>query len=124
VGAGELHERFSSLVRVTRPLPRGIQLFTGITQAMVDTGAPPREVLTALAQRLRGRVLVAHAASFDRRVLRAEFERAQLEWPAPPVLCTLALARRFAPLARQLKLAALADTLGIEVGVAHRALPD
>ncbi|MDX6643806.1 MAG: polymerase subunit epsilon, partial [Solirubrobacteraceae bacterium] len=124
VGGGELHERFSSLVAVTRPLPRGIQRFTGITQEMADSGAPPRQVLRELAQRLRNRVLVAHAASFDRRVLRDAFARADLEWPAPPVLCTLALARRFAPLARQLKLAALADTLGIEVGVTHRALPD
>jgi DNA polymerase-3 subunit epsilon len=124
VGGGELHERFSSLVRVTRPLPRGIQRFTGITQEMADSGAPPQRVLRELAERLRNRVLVAHAASFDRRVLRDAFARAELEWPAPPVLCTLALARRFAPLARQLKLAVLADTLGIEVGVTHRALPD
>ena len=40
VGGGELHERFESLVRVERPLSRGIERFTGITQAMVD-GAPP-----------------------------------------------------------------------------------
>ncbi len=47
-----------------------------------------------------------------------------LDWPAPPVLCTVALARRFAPLVRQRGLALLAESLGIEVGVTHRALPD
>ena len=36
VGGGELHERFESLVRVEQPLSRGIERFTGITQAMVD----------------------------------------------------------------------------------------
>ena len=41
VGGGELHDRFESLVRVERPLSRGIERFTGITQAMVDTAPPP-----------------------------------------------------------------------------------
>jgi DNA polymerase-3 subunit epsilon len=40
------------------------------------------------------------------------------------VLCTVALARRFAPLVRQRKLAMLAGALGIEVEVEHRALAD
>ena len=73
---------------------------------------------------MRGRVLVAHSARFDTRVLRQAFERTGLDWPDPPVLCTVTLARRFAPLARQRKLAALADALGIEVEEVHRALPD
>jgi DNA polymerase III subunit epsilon len=124
VGGGELHETWESLVRVERPLSRGIQRFTGITQAMVDTAPPAEEVLPVVAGLLQGRVLVAHSAHFDRGVLRQAFERAGLEWPDPPTLCTVALARRFAPLARQRKLAPLADTLGIEVEETHRALPD
>jgi DNA polymerase III subunit epsilon len=67
---------------------------------------------------------VAHNASFDARVLRQAFARAALTWPEPPVLCTVALARRFAPLQRRRGLASLADALGIEVGAVHRALPD
>src|SRR4051794_6206458 len=93
VGGGELHDRFQSLVRVRRPLSRGIQRFTGITQAMVDEAPEPRVVLEHLAALLAGRVLVAHNASFDRRVLRAAFEEEGVEWPSPPVLCTVALAR-------------------------------
>ncbi len=124
VGGGELHETYDSLVRVERPLSRGIQRFTGITQGMVD-GAPPREeVLPEIADLLEGRVLVAHNARFDVRVLRQEFERAGIEWPRPPVLCTVQLARRFAPLARKRGLAPLAGSLGIEVDEVHRALPD
>jgi DNA polymerase-3 subunit epsilon len=124
VGGGELHEEWSSLVGVGRPLSRGIQRFTGITQAMVDDAPPPGEVLPVIAERLRRRVLVAHNASFDRRVLRQAFERANIEWPDPPVLCTMAMGRRFAPLARQRGLRLLAESLGIEVAEAHRALPD
>jgi DNA polymerase-3 subunit epsilon len=124
VGGGELHDEWSSLVAVERPLSRGIQRFTGITQAMVDAAPAPADVLPALGERLRRRVLVAHNASFDRRVLKQAFERADVPWPDPPVLCTVAMGRRFAPLARQRRLALLAESLGIEVEETHRALPD
>ncbi len=124
VGGGELHGRWSSLVGVSTPLSPGIQRFTGITQAMMDGAPAPEVVLPAFAERLRGRVLVAHNASFDTRVLRQAFTRAGLDWPAPPVLCTVAMARRLAPLQRRRGLAHLAEALGVEVGATHRALPD
>ncbi len=124
VGGGELHDRWVSLVRTSAPLRRGIQRFTGITQAMVD-GAPPLEdVLPELERQMRDRVLVAHNAAFDRRVLRQAFGRIGLEWPNPPVLCTAALARALLPLQNERRLTSLADALGIEVELAHRALAD
>ena len=49
VGGGELHDTFESLVAVERPLSRGIERLTGITQQMVDTAPPPAEVLGELA---------------------------------------------------------------------------
>jgi len=124
VGGGELHERWSSLVGVSMPLGRGIQRFTGITQAMLETAPPPEGVLPELGRLLRGRVLVAHSARFDLGVLRGAFARAGLDWPQPPVLCTVAMARRFAPLQKRRGLASLADALGIDVEETHRALPD
>jgi DNA polymerase-3 subunit epsilon len=124
VGGGELHDRWSSLVRCNRPLGRGIQRFTGITQEMLAQAPGLEEVLPAIAERLEGRVLVAHNAPFDRRVLRRGFELIGLEWPNPPVLCTAALARKLLPLQNKRGLSVLADALGIEVEVAHRALAD
>ncbi len=124
VGGGELHDRWSSLVRTNMPLRRGIQRFTGITQAMVDDAPAAESVLPQLAEHLRGRVMVAHNAPFDRRVLRQAFDRGGLDWPNPPVICTAALARTMLPLQRERRLGALADALGIEVRVAHRALAD
>jgi DNA polymerase-3 subunit epsilon len=124
VGGGELHDRWSSLCRTSAPLRRGIQRLTGITQTMVD-GAPSLEdVLPPVAELLRGRVLVAHNAPFDHRVLRQAFGRIGLEWPDPPVLCTAAMARTMLPLQRRRGLGVLADALGIEVHAAHRALAD
>jgi DNA polymerase-3 subunit epsilon len=124
VGGGEVHDEWVSLVRAERPLSAGIQRFTGISQAMMEQAPPAEEVLPELARRLPGRVLLAHSARFDVGVLHQAFERCGLDWPDPPALCTVALGRRFAPLARRLRLAALAETIGVEVGETHRALPD
>jgi len=124
VGGGELHDSFESLVAVRRPLTRGVQRLTGISQAMLEAAPEPRDVLGELAPWLGGRVLVAHSASFDRRVLRQACQRAEVAWPDPPAICTLALARRFLPLQRHRGLGALAGALGIEVATLHRALPD
>src|SRR3954447_8987045 len=101
VGGGEPHERWHSVVRAERRLGRGIQRFTGITQEMVDSAPPPEEVLPQLARRLEGRVLLAHNARFDVGVLRQAFDRAGLDWPNPPSVCTVTLARPFAPPARK-----------------------
>src|SRR3954468_22403639 len=82
-------DRWETLVAVRAPLSRGIQRFTGITQAMVDEAPAPEATLPDLAELLEGRVLVAHSAQFDRRVLAQTFRRAGIEWPDPPVLCTV-----------------------------------
>jgi DNA polymerase-3 subunit epsilon len=124
VGGGELHDRFSSVVRTSAPLRRGIQRFTGITQAMVDAAPSLEDVLPEVRKRLEDTVMVAHNAPFDRRVLTQHFERIGLEWPNPPVICTAQLARTMLPLQPRRGLGAVADALGIEVEQAHRALPD
>ncbi|MDP1847132.1 MAG: exonuclease domain-containing protein [Solirubrobacteraceae bacterium] len=127
VGGGELHDRWETLVGGVAPLSRSIQRFTQISQAMVDEAPAADAILPDLAELIGSpplRVLVAHNAAFDRRVLRQAFDRCGLVWPDPPTLCTVALARRYAPLVRQRRLAALADSLGIEVHTTHRALAD
>jgi DNA polymerase-3 subunit epsilon len=124
VGGGELHDRWSSLVRVSAPLRRSIRRLTGISHEMVQDAPSLEEVLPRLERELRGRLMVAHNAPFDRRVLRQAFTRVGLDWPEQPVLCTAALARALLPLQRERRLGALAEALDIEVEVAHRALPD
>ena len=83
VGGGELHETFDSLVRTERPLARGIQRFTGITQAMVDSAPPPRRgargarraARRASAGRPHGQLRPARAAA-GVRALRARLAQA------------------------------------------------
>ena len=86
VGGGEVHESWDSLVRVERPLSRGIERFTGITQGMVDAAPPPEEVLPEVAPEsvrlgVQGQVLGArqrvleqlHARDATPRTGRIEF---------------------------------------------------
>ena len=115
VGGGELHDRWSSLVGVSEPLGRGIQRFTGITQQMVDAAPPPSRRAAGARRAAAGSSARRAQRALRRGVLRQAFERAELDWPDPPVLCTVALARRLAPLQRRRGLASLADALGIEV---------
>ena len=101
VGGGELHER----VRIGRgrgasARARGSSGSPGSRRRWSTRRRRRRTCCREFERMLRGRVLVAHNASFDVRVLRQAFARAALEWPAPPVLCTVQLARRFAPLQR------------------------
>src|SRR2546423_4857556 len=100
VGGGELHDELESLVRVERPLSRGIEIFTGITQSMVDAAPPAREALEPLARLLAGRALVAHSASFDRRGARPGLRGGRVHSPHPPPACPIALARPVSPPAR------------------------
>ena len=65
VGGGELHDRWSSLVGVSEPLGRGIQRFTGITQAMVDEAPPPADGAPGA-----GRAAARPAAGGAQRALR------------------------------------------------------
>ena len=124
VGGGELHDRWSSVVRTNLPLRRGIQRFTGITQAMVDAAPRPEAVLPEPGAADGG----AGARRPQRRLRRAGAEagvrprRHRLARPAR--VLHGALARKFAPLVRRRGLASLADSLGIEVDEVHRALPD
>ena len=94
VGGGELHDTFDSLVRTERPLSRGIQRFTGITQAMVDAAPPPARCWRSWASCSRGGCWSPTPPASTRRVLRQAFERCGLDWPKPPVLCTVQLARK------------------------------
>ena len=123
VGGGELHERWGSLVGVAQPLSRGIQRFTGISQAMVDAAPPPeRGAARAGGADARTRARRAQRRASTRACCARPSTARRSTWPDPPILCTVALARRVAPLQRRRGLAALADALGIEVeGVAPRA---
>lgn len=120
---GALTARWSTLVNPGTPIPGVIQALTGIRQDMVAAAPRFAEIAGELAERLAGRVLVAHNARFDYGFLRREFERAGLKYQAK-TLCTVRLSRRLYPGAGGHDLDSLIERHGLECTSRHRALPD
>ena len=125
VGGGELHDRWSSLVGVSAPLSRGIQRFTGITQAMADAaprtgGGARRSWPRACAGGCSWRTRRASTSACCARRSRARRSSgrprrccARSRWRGASRRCSAAGGSRRSP-----------TRSGIEVAVTHRALPD
>jgi len=123
VDDGRVLDEWSSLVDPGVPIPPEIQALTGITNQMVR-GAPRfADLLPVVADRLQGRVFVAHNARFDYGFIKAAFRRAQLRFTAD-VLCTVRLSRRLFPQYASHRLDALIDRHRLPATDRHRALGD
>ena len=111
--------------RLIRP-PRRAFMFTrihGIRWADVQDEPPFAEVWPELTHLVEGvSFIAAHNAGFDRSVLRACAEGADLAMPAAPFVDTVRVARRTWGLKRA-NLPACCDFLGIELNH-HQALSD
>ena len=81
------------------------------------------DIATDLAQRLSGRLMVAHNARFDHAFLRAEFDRVGVVFN-PNVLCSVMLSRKLHPHLAHHDLDSLIECHGLCAGERHRALPD
>jgi DNA polymerase-3 subunit epsilon len=123
VDDGEVIEEWSALVNPGRHISAGIEALTGITDRMVERAPPFASVAHDLAQRLSGRVVVAHNARFDYTFLRNELRRAG-QVLANPMLCTVRLSRQLAPDEARHNLDTLIARHGLACDGRHRALPD
>lgn len=119
---GEVTDHWYTLVNPERdPGPVWIH---GLTEDVL-AGAPTfPEVADELAERLRGRVMVAHNALFDWNMISREFSRAGLRAPVEQRLCTMVLARDLGLPLPNGKLASLAAYFGVQQRQAHNALDD
>jgi DNA polymerase-3 subunit epsilon len=124
VEAGAIGDAFAALVNPLRPIPRRIQAFTGITDEMVSAAPPFEGVAPAFAERLGGRIFVAHNAGFDWRFVSAELLSSTGEVPEVDHLCTVRLGRLLVPRLRSHGLDSLAAHFGIPIPNRHRALGD
>src|SRR3982750_2369490 len=68
----------------------------GDVDAQIGDAPSFRQITSDLSRRLHGRLFIAHNARFDHSFLKAEFNRAGVEFDAR-VLCSLMLSRRLYP---------------------------
>lgn len=117
----------STLVDPEAPIPASAAAVHGIDDAAVR-GAP---TFGAVWPKVRAFVaahepvaVLAHNASFDRRMVEADCARTGLDAPSWPWVCTLALAKAHLPSLSSYALQALRESLGLAAGEAHRAAGD
>jgi len=121
---GQIIGRYQSLMNSGGYIPAEITRLTGITNKMVASAPPAKQVIRELHDFVQDSVLVAHNASFDRKFLINEGLLAGLSFK-DNFLCTLLLSRRLFPTAVNHKLGTLANHVGLRVeGSFHRALFD
>jgi DNA polymerase-3 subunit epsilon len=123
VERGRLVGEWSTLVNPEMRIPPAIEALTGITAAMVEAAPTFAEIAEALAERLRGKLLVAHNARFDYGFLRNEFRRLDVDFSSK-VVCTVKLSRKLYPQHRRHNLDSLIERHGIQCSERHRALGD
>ena len=79
-------DEYETLINPERDIgPVGIH---GITASMVEAAPTFPEIITTLAHRLHGAILIAHNLSFDARMLGYEFKRLGVDFDAGSGLCT------------------------------------
>ncbi|WP_328316783.1 DEDDh family exonuclease [Streptomyces sp. NBC_00388] len=119
---GEVEDHWYTLVNPERdPGPVWIH---GLTSDVL-AGAPLfPEIAAEFAERLDGRVLVAHNAIFDWQMIAREYARAERTAPVRQRLCTIALAKELALPLPNHKLESLAAHFGVVQERAHHALDD
>ena len=120
---GEVVDKFSEFVNPEKHIPVRVQEVTHITDDMVIDSPKIDEIFPKVLEFIKGSVLVAHNATFDIGFLRNVAKELGYEFDYTYV-DTLPLARKLYPNLKKHKLGKIAEHLGIEVLVAHRALDD
>jgi DNA polymerase-3 subunit epsilon len=120
---GAIAESWSSLIRPSRPIPRGASAVHGITDAMVAEAPGPTEIGRTLREACGERTLVFHNAPFDLPFLGLLLRGSGQPPFTAPVIDTLGLARGLlGPGANSL--GPLARRLGLPEEPEHRAAAD
>ena len=120
---GEVIDTFESFVNPGKPIPKKVQDVTHITDDMVKDAPKIEEILPKVMEFFGDSVLVAHNADFDTGFIRYNCQQLGYKFENT-YLDTLALAKNLFPNYKKYKLGVIAENLGIEVFVAHRALDD
>lgn len=128
IGIVQIHadgrtEEWSTPVNPECRIPEFIERLTGISNAMVQDAPRFADIADVLAEKLQGRVFVAHNARFDYAFIKNEYRRIERDFRAD-TLCTVRLSRRLYPQHYKHNLDSLIQRLGLVMEARHRALAD
>lgn len=120
---GERLGEFECFVNPEKEIPQRVVEVTNITNEMVKDAETIDKVLPKVLDFVKDTVLVAHNATFDIGFIKHNADLLGLEFN-PTYIDSLPLAKELFPHFKKFKLGIIAENLGIEVDVAHRALAD
>ncbi|MBL0153210.1 MAG: GIY-YIG nuclease family protein [Chitinophagaceae bacterium] len=113
-------EKLESLVNPRQPIPRYIQVMTGITDEMVKDAPVFEDLAADVAAILKDKIFVAHHVSFDYSFIKGHLRDAGFEMPGRK-LCTVRLSRKIFPGLPSYSLGNLCQSLDIQIQNRHRA---
>jgi len=120
----EIVDRFQSLMNPSMKISSFIEGYTGITNRMLSSAPPIKEVMLKFKSFIAHHHLVAHNVSFDSRFLDTEFNRVNHQ-RRNEFGCSLLISRRIYQEAPNHKLETLVRYKNLKTdGVHHRALAD
>ncbi len=117
-------DQFERLINPGTRIPESAVAVHGITDAMVSSAPPFRDVVGELKAYIRDAVLIGHSVRYDLEILRREFDQAGLVWPEWRALDVRTLAELVAPRLADHGLDHLCDWLSIENQRRHSAMGD
>ena len=120
---GKQIDSFECFVNPEKPIPQEVVDITHITDEMVKDAETIDKVIPKIIDFIGDSVLVAHNADFDISYLKYNFEKYGYKLENS-YIDTLRLSKAVFPDLKRFKLGLIAEYLGIEVEVAHRALDD
>ena len=121
---GEITERFSQLIRPTKPISPFITQLTGIDDRMVANAPSIEVVLPEFLAFLEDDLLLGHNTAFDLRFIRYHSMVVLKRKVCNPYTDTLRISRLLFPNLSNHKLSTLIQTFGVGDTVEHRALSD
>ncbi len=121
---GEVVETFATLLKPSKPMEAHNIAIHGITNEMVEDAPHVSAKIVDLHAFFKDSILIAHHAPFDLGFVAVEFERAGLQLPSHPVICSSLLSRNLIPESPDHRLQTLIGHFNLDKGVAHRALDD
>ena len=113
-------DKYQSLIRTDREIPRYIQVLTGITPAMLRTAPRFSEIAPKVYELLKDKVFVAHNVNFDFSFIKHNLEACGFDLDVSK-LCTVRLTRKVFPGLPSYSLGNLCRQLDVPITQRHRA---
>lgn len=116
--------RYESVIKPRIEVSKKILGMTRLTSAQLESAPTFEDLWPDIHKYLSNRIVVAHYAQFESKVLYKEFHRMGIEEYLPRTLCTRDLSIKSLPMMKEYGLEYLTKSLGISHVESHQAIGD